>query len=87
MKQTLTFLAALLLSPLATLHAAEDERVLWTPAAALPKTVEAPVLDGVRFSVIKPYEIQKDGYRFLQSCTRLLTCGTKPKAPGTPKAR
>jgi hypothetical protein len=31
----------------------------------VPKTADLPVLQDVRFSVIKPYEFQKDGYRFL----------------------
>ncbi len=65
MKYLNTLLAALLLAPLSGLYAAEDAHVLWTPSAALPMTVGMPVLEGVRFSVIKPYEIQKDGYRFL----------------------
>lgn len=34
-------------------------------ARPLPKATDLPVLEGVRFSVIKPYEFQKDGYRFL----------------------
>ena len=32
---------------------------------AVPKTADLPVLHDVRFSVIKPYEFQQDGYRFL----------------------
>ena len=31
----------------------------------VPKSADAPVLKGVEFSVIKPYEFQTDGYRFL----------------------
>ncbi|MCB1085962.1 MAG: exo-alpha-sialidase [Verrucomicrobiae bacterium] len=31
----------------------------------LGQSAALPVLEGVRFSVIKPYEFQKDGYRFL----------------------
>lgn len=38
---------------------------LWDDARPLPKAADLPVLEGVRFSVIKPYEFQKDGYRFL----------------------
>lgn len=38
---------------------------LWDETKALPKAVDLPALEGVRFSVIKPYEFQKDGYRFL----------------------
>ena len=37
---------------------------LWT-GAPLPKTAEATVLANIAFRVIKPYEFQKDGYRFL----------------------
>ena len=59
------FIATLLLAPPAVLHAADDARELWAPSAILPKTAEIPVLEGVRFSVIKPYEYRKDGYRFL----------------------
>lgn len=39
--------------------------VLWDEARSLPKATDLPVLEGVRFSVIKPYEFTKDGYRFL----------------------
>ncbi|MCC6508872.1 MAG: exo-alpha-sialidase [Pirellulaceae bacterium] len=38
---------------------------LWDQRVPLLKTAELPVLKGVRFSVIKPYEFNKDGYRFL----------------------
>lgn len=38
---------------------------LWDKNVTLPKTAELPVLKNVRFSVIKPYEFDKDGYRFL----------------------
>ena len=37
---------------------------LWA-GGALPKAADAPVLKGVDFRVIKPYEFDKDGYRFL----------------------
>jgi len=37
---------------------------LWT-GGHVPKIAEVPVLKGVEFSVIKPYEFQTDGYRFL----------------------
>ena len=53
------------ITPLAALHAVEDARLLWTPSAVLPKSTEIPVVKGVRFSVIKRYEPQQDGYRFL----------------------
>mgnify|MGYP000961320971 CR=1 FL=1 len=38
---------------------------LWDEKQPVPKTADIPVLQGVRFSVIKPYEFKKDGYRFL----------------------
>jgi hypothetical protein len=37
---------------------------LWS-GIAVPKSTEIPVLKGTEFSVIKPYEFDKDGYRFL----------------------
>jgi lysophospholipase L1-like esterase len=64
MKPTLTLLSVLLLAPLAVLHAA-DPVPLWDNRVHLLKTAELPVLKDVRFSVIKPYEFDKDGYRFL----------------------
>jgi hypothetical protein len=45
--------------------AAEPAAPLWDERAPLLKTAELPVLHGARFSVIKPYEFNKDGYRFL----------------------
>jgi len=65
MKPSLPLLTALLLAPLGTLNAADDMRELWDASVTLPKTADIPALKGVRFPVIKPYEIQKDGYRFL----------------------
>ena len=65
MKRNVLALTALLLASPDVLQAADDARELWAPSALLPKTAEIPVLKGVRFSVIKPYEFQKDGYRFL----------------------
>lgn len=44
--------------------AATNTVELWT-GGAFPKTSEIPVLKNVRFGVIKPYEFQRDGYRFL----------------------
>ncbi len=38
---------------------------LWDDTRPLPNAADLPVLQGVRFSVIKPYEFQNDGYRFL----------------------
>jgi len=48
----------------ATLSAADSAPPLWS-GGALPKAADAPVLPGVDFRVIKPYEFAKDGYRFL----------------------
>ncbi len=42
-----------------------EKAVLWDDRQALPKAADLPVLKKVRFSVIKPYEFKKDGYRFL----------------------
>lgn len=42
-----------------------DSPRLWDETRPLPKAADLPVLEGVRFSVIKPYEFLKDGYRFL----------------------
>lgn len=38
---------------------------LWDAVNPVPNAADIPVLKGVRFSVIKPYEFKKDGYRFL----------------------
>jgi len=38
---------------------------LWDHRVPLLKSAELPVIQGVRFSVIKPYEFSTDGYRFL----------------------
>jgi len=43
---------------------AEEPASLWS-GGPLPKAAEAPVLRGVGFRVIKPYEFERDGYRFL----------------------
>jgi hypothetical protein len=60
MKLALTlFLAA------ASLLTAEPAAQLWDERAPLLKAMELPVLQDARFSVIKPYEFNKDGYRFL----------------------
>ena len=39
--------------------------VLWDENVPFPPKEEIPVLENVEFSVIKPYEFYKDGYRFL----------------------
>lgn len=64
MKPTLTLLSVLLFAPLAALHAAAPVP-LWDERVPLLKTAELPMLEDVRFSVIKPYEFKSDGYRFL----------------------
>lgn len=38
---------------------------LWAPNIPIPTAAELPVLQDTRFSVIKRYEFNKDGYRFL----------------------
>lgn len=38
---------------------------LWNGKSDVPTVAELPVLTGVDFRVIKPYEFEKDGYRFL----------------------
>lgn len=38
---------------------------LWDESLPLLKTAALPVLKNVRFSVIKPYQFESDGYRFL----------------------
>ncbi len=54
---------------LATGAAARDPAVkpftLWDPDRPMPRAAELEQLENVRFSVIKPYEFNKDGYRFL----------------------
>lgn len=49
--------------PVASLQV-PDPVALWK-GSAIPETADIPVIKGVRFSVIKPYEFEKDGYRFL----------------------
>ena len=52
---------------LATVAAAADATPcpLWDLNTPVPKAAELPLLPDVEFSVIKPYEFDKDGYRFL----------------------
>lgn len=61
MKSIITLLTMLVASDV---HA-DDSVSLWDSKASIQGTGELPVLEGVRFSVIKPYEFTKDGYRFL----------------------
>jgi hypothetical protein len=60
-------LALTLLAAFAGLASAADTAALplWDPAVPLPKAADLPRLAGVEFYVIKPYEFDKDGYRFL----------------------
>lgn len=49
--------------PVASLQVPEPV-ALWK-GSAIPEATDIPVIKGVRFSVIKPYEFEKDGCRFL----------------------
>jgi hypothetical protein len=44
---------------------AAEPVMLWDPAVPLPRAVDIPVIAGTRFAVMKPYEFNQDGYRFL----------------------
>jgi len=44
---------------------AQEPFLLWNSARHLPEKNEIPTLQDVKFSVIKPYAFEKDGYRFL----------------------
>ncbi len=63
MTRQVTF-AFLLLVQFTAVRAAEP-MPLWDERVPLLKAAELPVLTDVSFSVIKPYEFGKDGYRFL----------------------
>ena len=56
-----------LLVAFAAVAAAADPPLypLWDTTKPLPKAAELPRLTGVDFYVIKPYEFDKDGFRFL----------------------
>ncbi len=58
-------LAAVLLASLAASATAAEPPVLWDPQRPLPNSDDIPVLEGVEFRVIKPFEFETDGYRFL----------------------
>jgi len=62
-----TEMAALYQPVTATLPVPEPIKpvTLWDETLPVPKAAAIPVLQGARFAVIKPYEFQKDGYRFL----------------------
>ena len=62
--------ALLLLFPMIGISVAAEFQslevpTLWDPNAPLAEAKQLPVLEGVRFSVIKKYEPDADGYRFL----------------------
>lgn len=61
--ERITLLSLLAQMTAAALFAA-DPAPLWT-GAPLPNAADAPMLSNVTFRVIKPYEFDKDGYRFL----------------------
>ncbi|GAB3003420.1 hypothetical protein GCM10027284_21430 [Cyclobacterium sediminis] len=44
---------------------AQDNFPLWKPSEKLPELNEISIIDNIEFSVIKPFEFAKDGYRFL----------------------
>ena len=50
---------------LALLNAENSVSELWDDSRPVLKKSEMPLVEGTRFSVIKPYEFDKDGYRFL----------------------
>ena len=59
-----TTLGVLEMSEAARAGADAEPVVIWD-GGPVPKAAEIPVLEGVEFHVIKPYEFDKDGYRFL----------------------
>jgi hypothetical protein len=64
--KTWTLVLTLLVALAGRVRAADTGFIsLWDSAVPLPKAVELPRLAGVDFHVIKPYEFDKDGYRFL----------------------
>ncbi|MFW5692730.1 MAG: exo-alpha-sialidase [Thermoguttaceae bacterium] len=62
-------LAAILFGTVAVSAAAANPPTLWDPEQPLPNSADIPVLEGVEFRVIKPYEFETDGYRFLHGVT------------------
>jgi hypothetical protein len=59
-----TVIGALMLAPPATLHGNEPT-ALWDATKILPRAAELPLVEGVEFHVIKRYQPDTDGYRFL----------------------
>jgi len=58
-------LACFVLIVLALLSHGRATDPLWDPAIPVPPLEDLAIPVGMRFSVIKPYEFQNDGYRFL----------------------
>ncbi|MDX1284868.1 MAG: hypothetical protein R3182_07650 [Draconibacterium sp.] len=44
---------------------AQEVFPLWDTTVNMPELNEIPIIENVEFSVIKPFEFAKDGYRFL----------------------
>jgi hypothetical protein len=65
MKFCLLNACAFILVSLTGLRASETQPALWLPSVQVPSTASVLTLPNVRFSVIKPYEFNKDSYRFL----------------------
>lgn len=62
----LAYVAPLMvLLALPRLESQETSARLWDETRPLLNSQDLPVLEGTRFSVIKPYEFSRDGYRFL----------------------
>ncbi|MCP4312055.1 MAG: hypothetical protein GY790_12390 [Bacteroidetes bacterium] len=56
----------LLVSILGTIHLpAQDVFPLWDSKEEMPEIKDIPIIENVEFSIIKPYEFDIDGYRFL----------------------
>jgi hypothetical protein len=65
MTHALPLLLLTLLAAPPALRPAAELPSLWNAAARIPPAAELPVLEGVEFRVIKRYEPEADGYRFL----------------------
>ncbi|WP_339924537.1 sialidase family protein [uncultured Cyclobacterium sp.] len=61
MKSLLLLVAVLCALPLS----AQDLFPLWDSNQKLPELKDIPIVENLEFSVIKPFEFEKDGYRFL----------------------
>jgi len=61
MRVTVLLMAILVNMPIM----AQENFPLWKPSEKLPELSEIPTIDDIEFSVIKPFEFDKDGYRFL----------------------